>query len=95
MKRDKAFQYKDVGQPVPPVKDRPKCKWCGKPLKPNYHYEWPTKMNGLAQPTREFSGSFGYSSHFCQARHGAWWAELTIEQIKTGQIKVTKGDQHG
>lgn len=60
-----------VGDQPLPVKDRPKCLYCKKPLRPYMSVLW---GKGTAQRIgREFNGSYGLHGLFCGPRHAEQW----------------------
>lgn len=85
-----ARTFKLIGPAALPVKDRPKCKMCGKALKPNFKHYWPT--DGKTEPTKQFAGTYGKGAgFFCRELHALWWADHTIAAIASGQLIVKKG----
>jgi len=86
-----ALPWKDGKRP-PPVKDRPKCAYWGKPLRPHVSHIWEKQTD--EQGTRcvpvakEFAG-YG-DGFFCGPLHGYKWAVYTLQQILDGVITVRR-----
>ena len=58
-----------------PVGQRPKCRYCGKELRPQFRSHYPDR--GSLRPThRTFEGKYGsYGDNlFCGLNHGYYWA---------------------
>ena len=56
-----------VGPKPLAVKDRPKCKYCDRPLRPHMHNDWQGQL-GSRPVTRTFDGHYGIEELFCTNR---------------------------
>jgi len=86
-----ALPWKNGKAPVP-VKDRPQCAYCGKPLRPRIDRIWEQQTDARGtRPVpvaREFVG-YG-DGFFCGPLHGYKRAVHTLHQIVKGTITVKK-----
>lgn len=67
---------KTIGKPVP-VKDRPKCRSCGKRLRPHWRYDW--AITALEATSRKLDG-YGWLArgNFCGLNCAARFAERLV-----------------
>lgn len=70
-----------------PVKDRPKCWFCKKPLRPRVTHNW----KGLEIVSRHFWGVYGENNSFCGPLHATKWAIQIVAGIKNGRYKLVEG----
>lgn len=75
------------GQAPPPVAERPKCRSCGKPLRPNMHEVWETVELGEV-PVYEY----GVNGRYVQT--GTRPGTIT-RQVGVREWDGTYGDGHG
>lgn len=74
-----------IGAKPLPVKDRPKCLWCGKTLRP--HGKWDRVEGRGFNYTRTLDG-YGYDGHssFHKLNCAADWARWAVRMLKDGVI---------
>jgi hypothetical protein len=88
----KRLPWKDGKAPLPP-KQRPKCHYCGRPLRPIYGLEWARveRDSGFINTpvARIFSGRYG-DSGFCGTKHGYLWAVVTVRDLEAGKLIVRR-----
>jgi hypothetical protein len=72
-----------VGEQPLPVNKRPKCMYCGKPLRPRITTNWGQGL--LERISRTFEGTYGEFDLFCGPHHAAAYGRIAAREIKKKQ----------
>jgi hypothetical protein len=75
-----------IGTPPPPVKDRPLCPGCSRPLRPYLEAHWEIEPDGTRQlgaSHREWKGRYhGRANIFCGTECAAQYAISEVRNIR-------------